>query len=367
MLWGRKKNGNIYETILADLSASFVRCEEIARILALALESGKNVLLWGPGGHGKSEMVQAALECVTTDNNIFVQSFGEGMDEATLWGGLDFAALETEKVLRYFPENSFLAKEVAVFEELFDAPATVLLALKDTLTARRLRKGSQSFPMTTKIIIGITNRDPSEIADLGPAAAALVERFPLQLKVSWPTYKSADYLQLFEKVAPRLPGANLNGSMGVLAELIAKAGEGDTPISPRSAVYALGVVKAAAALRGDAMVHREDLVDLRFIDGLEGLAENIRQELEAAYERAAVEGKLAEAESKLHALLGEFTAAAGSPIKLLQVAKRLQLFEDAVANLKVTDAFTERRKKLREVVTAKVAEGQKAALAATRV
>jgi MoxR-like ATPase len=132
-----KKVKNVYERILSRLSERFVRSEEIARILALAVESGKNILLWGPGGHGKSEMVTAALSVVTNEDNVFVQSFGEGMDEATLWGGLDFRALEEEKVLRYFPENSFLAKDIAVFEELFDAPATVLLALKDTLTARK--------------------------------------------------------------------------------------------------------------------------------------------------------------------------------------------------------------------------------------
>jgi energy-coupling factor transporter ATP-binding protein EcfA2 len=362
-----KKVKNVYERILSRLSERFVRSEEIARILALAVESGKNILLWGPGGHGKSEMVTAALSVVTNEDNVFVQSFGEGMDEATLWGGLDFRALEEEKVLRYFPENSFLAKDIAVFEELFDAPATVLLALKDTLTARKLRKGSQSFPMKTKVIVGITNRDPSEIADLGPAAAALVERFPLQYKVEWPTYKSADYLQLFNKVAPHLPGADLNGSMGVLAELVAKAGEGDSPISPRSAVYALGVVKAAASLRGDSMVHKEDLVDLRFIDGLEGLAANIKAELDAAYERAAAESRLQEAERKFQALLTEYSAATSSPIKLLQASKRFLVFQDEAANLKVTDGLAERRKQLREAASKKGAEAQAAALENTRI
>ncbi len=102
-----KKKENLYETILAKLQEKFVRCEEIARVIALAIESQKNVLLWGPGGHGKSEMITEALEYLFNEDDIFVQSFGEGMDEATLWGGLDFAALENEKVLKYFPDQSF--------------------------------------------------------------------------------------------------------------------------------------------------------------------------------------------------------------------------------------------------------------------
>lgn len=360
---------NQHSKIVNALAATFINVDELARILALAIESGKNVLLWGPGGHGKSEMVAAALATVTSDENVFVQSFGEGMDEATLWGGLDFKALEAEKVMRYFPENSFLASEYAVFEEMFDAPASVLLALKDTLTSKRLRKGSQSFAMKTKVVIALTNKDPAEISELGPAAHALIERFPLQLKVSWKSYAAQDYLKLFEKVAPRLPGADLNGSSRVLAEMIAKVGESGEIISPRSAVHALGVVKASASLRGSEVVEKIDLLDLRYIDGMGSFAENLQKELDAAAERAAAEARVVDAERKLQSLLVTYDDAkrAASPIKLLQVAKSLTAFGDEVAGLKVTDGLTDRRKRVRDSVSEKVVEAQKLALENTRV
>lgn len=356
-----------FENMLSVLSERFVRSEQMARIIALAIESGKNVLLWGPGGHGKSEMITAALSVVTEEDNVFVQSFGEGMDEATLWGGLDFRALEDEKVLRYHPENSFLVKPYAVFEEIFDAPASVLLALKDTLTAKKLRKGSQVCAMKTKVIIAITNKDPDEISDLGPAAAALVERFPLQLKVEWPSYKSFDYLALFQKVAPQLTGADLNGSQGVLAEVMAKASESGEIVSPRTAVHALGIVKTAAALRGSHSVDKQDLLDLCFLPGMEQFAENLKAELDAAYERAQAESRLIAAEQKLQAIISEFSAANGSPIKLLQVARRLIAFQDEASNLKVTDGLTDRRKQMRDTASEKAAEAQRLALENTRV
>lgn len=360
---------SLYERIEVRLRADFVKCEDLARVLALALRSGKNVLLWGPGGHGKSEMVTAALAEIASDDEVFVQSFGEGMDEATLWGGLDFRALEEEKQLRYFPEQSFLASPFAVFEELFDAPASVLLALKDTLTARVLRKGSQRFAMRTKCVIALTNKDPAEISDLGPAAHALIERFPLQLEVDWDSYGSQDYLELFRKVAPRLPGADLNGMAAVMAEMLAKVAEQGEPISPRSAVHALGVVKTAAALRGSRRVEKVDLTDLRFVDGFEALASDLQKELDQAAERAAAETRLVEAERRLRALLDDLgrAIAAKSPIKLLQAAKGLQAFGDEVSNLKVSDGLTERRKSLRETAGAKALEAQRAALEATRV
>ncbi len=358
---------NRFELILATLSADFIRVQEIARILALAVESGKNVLLWGPGGHGKSEMVSAALSVIASDEDVFVQSFGEGMDEATLWGGLDFLALERDKVLVYHPENSFLSKPFAVFEEMFDAPPSVLLGLKDTLTARKLRKGSQTFVMKTRVIVAITNKDPEELKDLGPAAAALVERFPLQLKVSWPTYRSADYLELFKKVAPRLSGADLNGTTGVLAEVMAKASEKGDIVSPRTAVHALGIVKTAAALRGAKTVEKQDLLDLCFLPGMESFAQNLKAELDAAFERAQAESRLVDAETRFLELLSELKDAVGSPIKLLQVAKRLTAFGDEASQLKVTDHLTERRKKLRESASEKASEAQRLALESTRV
>ncbi|MDP3996922.1 MAG: AAA family ATPase [bacterium] len=357
---------NLFVRISEALGSKFIRHQELARILSLAVASGKNVLLWGPGGHGKSEMVTAALSVVAKDDDVYVQSFGEGMDEATLWGGLDFAALERDKVLKYFPDQSFLAKDFAVFEEMFDAPATVLLALKDTLTAKKLRKGSQSYPMKTKVIIAVTNKDPSEIADLGPAAAALIERFPLQYKVSWPSYTAQDYLELFGKVAPQLRGADLNGTTRVLAEVMAKASENGDVVSPRTAVHALGVVKAAAELRGSGKVEKQDLLDLCYLPGMEQFAANLKAELDAAYERAEAEARLSDAERKLQTLLSEQSSAKDSPIKLLQVAKRLLAFQDEVAKLKVTDGLTDRRKRVRDSASEKAAEAQRMALDNTR-
>lgn len=357
---------NTFQKVTAALQQKFVNSDQIARVIALAIESNKNLLLWGPGGHGKSEMVMEAISQIFTEDEVFVQSFGEGMDEATLWGGLDFAALERDKVMKFFPENSFLAKKVSIKEEIFDAPASVLLSLKDTLTAKKLRKGSQVYAMKTQVIIALTNKNPDEISDLGPAAAALIERFPLQYEVKWKSYTSADYLKLFQKVAPQLPGADLNGTMPVLAEVMAKASESGEIISPRTAVHALGVVKTSAAMRGANRVEKQDLLDLCFLPGMEQFAETLRSELDAAFERAQAETLLRKAESEFQVFLQQFADAGQKPVALLQVAKRLIAFQDNVSNLKVTDGLTDRRKNLRNSASEKAVEAQAKALDATR-
>lgn len=356
----------MFQKILAILSASFVFVEEVARVLALAFAGKKNVIVFGPAGHGKSEMVKAVIDGLGMNAEAFYQFFGEGMDESRLFGGLNFRKLEEEKILEYFPEKSFLNSQVAVFEELFDAPASVLLALKDVLTARELRNGAQRFRMRTELIIVLTNKEPGEISELGPAAHALIERFPLQLNLKWKDYSAGSYLLMFEKVAKRLGGPVLNGFKGVLAEILAKATAEGNFVSPRTAVHAFQVCQTSATIRGASDVGKQDLTDLRFLPGLQGLAETIQKDLDAAMERAAAEKNLSQAESKLNELLGELSQAT-TPIKALQVAKKFVVFQDEVSSLKVTDGLSDRRKRLRETVGAKISEAQKIALDNTRI
>ena len=357
----------MFEKILNLLSASFVFVEEVARVLSLAFAGKKNVIIFGPAGHGKSEMIKAVVDGLGLDTETFYQFFGEGMDESRLFGGLNFRKLEDDKVLEYFPEKSFLNSRVAVFEELFDAPASVLLALKDVLTAKELRNGSQRFKMKTEIIICLTNKEPNEISDLGPAAHALIERFPLQLNLKWKDYSSGSYLKMFEKVASRLAGPILNGFKAVLAEILSKASAEGNFVSPRTAVHAFQICQSAAVMRGSDHVGKEDLVDLRFLPGLEGLAETIQKDLDAAMERAAAEKNLATAEQKFGELIAELNASAGSPIKALQVAKKLVAFQDEVASLKVTDGLSDRRKQLRDGIGENISRAQKTALDSTRI
>jgi MoxR-like ATPase len=356
----------MFDKIKAILATNFVFVEEIARVLALAFSGRKNVIIFGPAGHGKSEMIKSVVDGLGLSGETFYQFFGEGMDEARLFGGLNFQKLEQEKVLEYFPERSFLNSRVGVFEELFDAPASVLLALKDVLTARELRNGAQRFQMKTEVIICLTNKEPSEVSELGAAAHALIERFPLQLNLKWKDYSAGSYLRMFEKVAARLGGPVLNGFKAVLAEILAKATAEGNFVSPRTAVHAFQVCQASASMRGSDHVEKQDLTDLRFLPGLEGLAQTIEKDLQRAMERAEAEKKLQAVEVRLHPLLSDLNGQ-NSPIKFLQVARHLQALQDEAASIKVSDDLAERRKNLRDRIARAIPDAQQKALDATRV
>lgn len=353
-------------TFVAQATAAFVKAEEVREALSLALVSGRNLILFGPGGHGKSEMTAAALEAVA-GAKMFVQSFGEGMDESRLYGGINLAKLNdaTDPVIEYHPERSFLAADLAVFEELFDAPTSVLLSLKDTLTAGCLRNGAQQFEMRTQAIVCATNREPAEVADLGPAAQALIERFPLQLRVAWASYTAQDYLEMFESIetSPQGQGSIAweelvalkaaaksvqipDGIRRILAEVIASAVASGVTISPRTAMHAQALVRAAAAIRGHTVATKDDLVAIKFLPGCSEMAAKISEEVEAAHLRAEAELRLRTLEQQVEMLLREFSGAA-TPIKCLQIHKKAVALADAAATLRLPDGFIQRREALR--------------------
>lgn len=230
----------IREQIRTALRAKFIKCDEIADVIATAIAAEKNVILWGPGGHAKSEMILEALSVIFPREEIFIQSLGEDTDEASFWGGVDFKKFKKEDKLEYHPENSFLKYKAAILEEIFDAPSVVLTSLKDTLTAKQLRKGNQVYDMQTKIIIGLSNKNPTElVSEGGSSVQALMERFPLHLKVEWPSYTENDYMELLHKVVPKLTSSATAEIAKLYCFINKKMGE---KISPRTAVHGAHVV-----------------------------------------------------------------------------------------------------------------------------
>ena len=322
------------------LDENFIETDKPSQIISLAIASGKNAILYGEAGHAKSQMVEAAIEGIGMGDDCFIQSFGEGMTEERIYGGVDLKAVEKEGYVKFMPERSFMNSGIAIFEELFDAPPVVLLSLKDTLTARELRNGAQRFQMKTICIIALTNRPPSEISELGSAAHALIERFPLQLRVRWDDYKSSRYRSMYSKVLPSAPKAMKD----MMADLIGQASSNGHFISPRSAIHAIEVVMEAQ--KGGAQGESAYEV-LRYIPGFEELVEGIAGKIE----RARINSKV---EKELDAILTALNATSSmlkntdDPLQCLRIHAALGKYENTVSNLSVPDDFVNRRNSILE-------------------
>lgn len=312
---------------------SFIRAEKVWKILEIGKSTQKNVLLWGPAGHGKSEMVSHFFR---NADSTFFQSFGEGMTEDRLFGGINFKMFEDEKILEYNTSRSFLSYEYVIFEELFDAPPIVLLSLKDTIQARQLRNGAQTVPMKTKFIVGITNKSPSEISELGPTYQALIERFPLQLEVKWESYGEADYVELFE--ALQFHGDEFR----VLAKGI---GNLQGAISPRTAVHAARLLQ---------VVGEEAL---QFIPGLETLSNDFENKRKILEKEKRVSAAIEEIDRKI-----SLPFQGGSREILRQVKAIFESVEKLEKEAPYPDAIIGRCDKTIANAKKKALEGQEKAL-----
>jgi hypothetical protein len=342
-------NNNYHQRIPAILEKKFVKYDEVAHALATGLASGKNVLLSGPGGHAKSEMIEAALRGLGLWDNVFLASFGEGLTTDELWGGINLDAMNLAKgaCIEYHPERSFLNYDIAVFEEMLDAPSPVLLDLKDTLTRKEMRKGVQRHPMKTRVIIAATNHAPGTYADSDDpsdrARVALLERFPIQVHVGWDSYLMQDYLSMFRK--HYLYGA-VNGSAEKLAEILAEAYSQGHLISPRTAIHALEIVYNNALDRGHSKITNNDLADIRCLAGLGAFGEELIADIEQLSLMADNRAEIEAVRVEIQQLHTEFAAGSASAVNNMVIAKKAAQLKDKVLDIAVLDELLSTRQEI---------------------
>lgn len=348
---------------------SFVYADKVKEILSLSFASAEvgkplPILFYGRGGHGKSEMVRAIFEARKQLHNedYGIQSFGEGMSEYKIYGGINLKALNCPENPReeFFPDRSFLNKRNYLFEELFDAPPVVLLSLKDTLTSKQLNNGHQSYEMKTLMLIAATNKNPAEIAEMGSSYEALVERFPLQVSVEWDSYKQEDFYKLFMTADSNSSTVSISPDLKkVLAGLIADAHSKGQWISPRQAMVCLSAVRASATIQGRREVKEDDLWSIKFIPGTDGILDDLEQNLERvravreateALEKCKTQTK--EIAHKLADTNNNSKIPSNQKISMfVRFSTQLEAVEKKIGEIRVPDSLTEERDRLKmEVV-----------------
>ena len=215
-----------------NTTQKFVFMDKTINILNVGLSTNKNVVLYGPGGHGKSEITLDFLK--SRGINPYIITMGTGMTTDRLFGGLDIPTFEKTGKIEYLVDNSFMNHEYVIFEELFDAPDFILEQLKDILSSGTFRNGTQIYDIKTKFIVCCTNRTRDEFSK-NMSLKALMERFPLELNVIWDNYTEITYNKLLES---KFGEGEVDPVIPYLLQEYAKNG---VTISPRVAVTAYQV------------------------------------------------------------------------------------------------------------------------------
>jgi hypothetical protein len=320
-----KIEGMDFQEITQKMSKRFAYSEEVASCLFTSYKSEEHVVLYGPGGHGKSEMSLEFFDSLGIKP--FVQALGPGTTVEQLLGGMDMKLFNKTGEIQYLVENSFMNHEYVIFEEAFDAPVYVLTILKDILTSRELRNGHQVFPIKTKMIVICTNHSRSVIAD-DLSIKALMERFPLELEVKWQSYHEANYQTMFNIV---FGSSTTVKDYNVISKLCGTLYSEGTTISPRTAVKMAKIYSTvgAAGLKFFADVPKSAYEELAKIE------ESSRKDAESLQVITSFEEDIKNFNDTFNSTT--------DPVDMLKLSKRLGKHKKALQSLVITETYYEHR------------------------
>jgi len=208
-----------------------------AKELAWAWNAQENIILFGPGGYGKSDaavlFAQLLKRVGAIQSDPFTMSFGQGMTEEKIFGGIDIKKFQNSGEIEYLLRNSWIMHEFVIWEELWDANPAVLLILKDALQSGYIRMGNQKVKIKTKMIVACTNRSRDEVVS-DASTEALMQRFLFEKEVKWDSHLPADYNKAFFCAT----GVQ-NDISSAVANICYEVNSDEYTVSPRTAGKAL--------------------------------------------------------------------------------------------------------------------------------
>lgn len=224
---------------LDAMTAQFIYAEKPASAMYDALATNKNLILYGPGGHGKSDMAEAAIKLAMDPDKfyeeVYIASCSQQMDATPFVGYLNVPEFKLGRRVQVLTDTVFLSKQYAILEEGFDAPDDLLLSLKDGLQRGYICVNGKCEKNKLQTLVICTNIDPTAWAGSENTRKALLGRFVFRLEVSWPSYTSKDYEKMFA----------LRGKSDlVVAEMAQICVDNKFPLSPRDAMNMHAVYNA---------------------------------------------------------------------------------------------------------------------------
>lgn len=240
--------------------SKFVLWEQYAKVMYQAWLAGRNLVVYGKGGFGKSEMTYHFLELLADTIPDYTSDLLDcgGADSTKIWAGIRGDQLPN---FIYNVESSWLASRYVVFEELFDAQLSALVEMKQTLTSGCFRTPLQTYTSKCEWLICLTNKSKAEVLDSVSEESrntvdALLQRFPLAYQLQWSPAQLRDsdcWRDLLEKVKPHLDYQVSALYASALQQAHAKYKSNHDYMSPRSALHLLSTTEAWAASTGQQL------------------------------------------------------------------------------------------------------------------
>lgn len=224
----------------AEVGKYFFNMDPVVEALYIALTSGFNIILYGPGGFGKTQVVKKFIEVSGLSSSTIVGY--EDMEVDGLLGVVDIKKLTEEAIYEIKFENSVFANPgILILEEFLDARPSTAAALKDILTEGGYRRGESFIESLISSVIICTNKSPEEVSTSNSTAAFYKERFPIVVHVTWAGYTFDHYLQYLKHIKPEAI-VKFKDFYYIIAELAARTSAKGSIVSPRIVKYASDLI-----------------------------------------------------------------------------------------------------------------------------
>jgi MoxR-like ATPase len=284
--------------ILEPMKRSFVGKDEIIDLLGLCLVARENLFLLGPPGTAKSALVQELARRI--DGRVFDYLLTRFTEPNEIFGPFDIRKLR-EGELETNTEGMLPDADFIFLDELLNANSAILNSLLLVLNERIFRRGRETRPLGTLMVVGASNRLPED-----EALGALFDRFlvrvgchnvaeaelPHVLSAGWeletrPAVPSnrlhVDQLRQLSRLVAHVDVSQLRAEYSELVGRLRRAG---LVISDRRAVKLQRLIAASAVLCGRLQANRTDFWVLRYMwdaeDEQDILAALIDKALQAA-------------------------------------------------------------------------------------
>jgi MoxR-like ATPase len=245
--------------------------EVLAEVVALCAVAGEHLLVIGPPGTAKSQVVR--LVAGQLGGRYFEYLLGRFTEPNEVFGPVDLRRLR-EGVVEIETAGMLPEAEVAFLDEVFLGSTAILNTLLGILNERTFRRGSTSLRVPLRVCVGASNSLPED-----PALAAFADRFLARvfvepvadarleelLESGWAAsrrtgvddalppvtgHDGSSVLAALDRLGEAALRCDLSGAQGELASAVRRLRAAGVALTDRRAVRSQRLVAAAAVLDG---------------------------------------------------------------------------------------------------------------------
>lgn len=292
-----RATGDKLKKLASEMMTIFPEREHLVMQIIYALMTGEHVLIYGPKGTGKSDLVTSIFE-VFDGAKRFSVSLSKFMTESAVIGIPNPKKMQEEGVLEYNIEDSIVTCNFAELDEMLDANSPLLRVLLTILNERHFKRGRQSVNALLHTAIASTNLSPEEAMQRDGGLEAVIDRFLFSTEVGYledslsrlrmyakylqggkPTVRiSYEELQSFYFVVRDANQIDDPELLAVYDEVLeaAQAAVGRT-VSDRTACKFLKLVEANALMNGRYGAELDDILAIKYALCVGGSPEEVER------------------------------------------------------------------------------------------